>query len=586
MNALQQIKKAEQLAQAGQIDLSIDLLKNIIKKYPKQAQAQGLLGLLYVFKKNDYLAEQHLLTSLSINFNVGVAKNLVTLFMQKKQWNNAYTWSNKLVAKTLHDVDTQLNHAVILRNINMYDDAIAIYDGLIQDNPQYLNAYISYGFTLNQLKRYQAAIDIYQKGLSINPHDYNLLYNIGITYLNDFDYNNSLKYLNLALEKNNQSLDLWLTIAVCQAKIRDFNGAFRSIEQARTLDPNNLLVPFQMATTLMLLDKNHEAMSLLDQIIKKEPEHVEANYHKGLIYLKWGMFSKGLSYYRYRVKRIQNRIGRFNDFELPKLNKESEIIISREQGIGDEILYLGLIKNIQTQVKSIIYIAQDKLCEWVKLNLPDTQVIKESESEPFIQEHHNLTPLNIASLMSYINDWDIFFNNQEIWKVDQKLREKYLQKYKRDNQRILGISWISANKKIGDEKSIPLKQLAKVINNQKTISLQYGDVQDEIHNINQENHLNIIHDDELDYFNDLNSLAALISVCDRVVTCSNVTAHIAGRLGIKTYLLIPKFVGNIWYWNTTQNTSSWYPSVRIYKQTDDMSWDVPINLVKKDLNDN
>jgi len=167
--------------------------------------------------------------------------------------------------------------------------------------------------------------------------------------------------------------------------------------------------------------------------------------------------------------------------------------------------------------------------------------------------------------------------------VDQKLKKYYENKYKPKNQILMGISWMSANKKIGDEKSVPLNQLASIIGNQKTISLQYGDVQDEIHSVNQDKSTNIIHDDELDYFNDINSLAALVSICDIVVTCSNVTAHIAGRLGIKTYLMIPKFFGNIWYWNESQNQSKWYPSVTILRQKEDMNWDDPIQEVQKNL---
>ena len=142
---------------------------------------------------------------------------------------------------------------------------------------------------------------------------------------------------------------------------------------------------------------------------------------------------------------------------------------------------------------------------------------------------------------------------------------------------------MSANKTIGDEKSVPLNILASIISNQRVISLQYGDVLNDINNVNQENFINIIQDDELDYFNDINSLAALISVCDIVVTCSNVTAHIAGRLGIETYLMIPKFFGNLWYWNDSQKQSKWYPSVTIIKQNKDMSWDDPIQEVQKHL---
>ena len=392
-----------------------------------------------------------------------------------------------------------------------------------------------------------------------------------------------VRFVLIRLNQNKQSINLWLTIAVCQSKKRDFKAANDSIHEAMKQDPNSLLPIFQMGALLLQQDRNKEGIEWLDKVIIKDPKHVEANYHKGLIYLKQEKYREAALYYRYRVVRANQRFGKFNDFELPNLNKESEILISWEQGIGDEILYLGLIKTIQSQVKSITYITQDKIFDWVKLNVSDVQCIKESESEKFIENTKSQIKLNVGSLMAYIENWDNFFKKPVLWKVDEKIRKKYLQKYKYDNQKILGISWMSANKKIGDLKSIPLNQLSSIISNQKTISLQYGDVQNEINKVNQDKSLNIIHDDELDYFNDINSLAALISICDIVVTCSNVTAHIAGRLGIKTYLMIPKFFGNIWYWNESQHQSRWYPSVTIIKQKIDMSWDDPIQEVKKQL---
>lgn len=584
MNISKLIKKAEQLIKVGQFDSAIIILQGIVKKFVNQAQAHGLLGLINIFKKDYQSAEHHLTQSLQSDFNIEVAKNLAIILIQQQRWQDAYQWTQKLVAKLPYDIQIQLNHAQILRNINQAKEALAIYIKLLEDNPQQINIYISYGFTLNQLKQYTEAIDVYQQGLKVDPNEFGLLYNLGITYLNKFDYDNSLKYLNQALKRNNNSIDLWLTIAFCQAKRRDWDLAFNSIDEARKLNPNNLLVPFQMGTLLLQQDKNEEAIDWLNKVINKETEHIEANYHLGLVYLKKGKYQDVIQYYRYRTKRLNQKFGMFDDFELPKLTKESEVIISWEQGIGDQILYLGLLKSIQKKVKSITYITQDKLYDWVRLNLTDIQVIKETESVNYLQMNPFLVQLNIASLMAYVDDWNDFFKRPSIWKVDVNLYKKYIQKYKVNNEKILGISWMSANKNIGEEKTVPLKKITNLFNDEKIISLQYGNVKDEIEKLNKEKNYNIIHDNELDYYDDLNNLAALISVCDCVVTCSNVTAHIAGRLGIKTFLILPKYFGNIWYWNESNNQSKWYPSVKIYKQKQDMNWDDPIKEIKKELN--
>ena len=185
--------------------------------------------------------------------------------------------------------------------------------------------------------------------------------------------------------------------------------------------------------------------------------------------------------------------------------------------------------------------------------------------------------------MSFVKNWDSFFQRPKIWTVDEKLKQYYLAKYKNEKKTLVGISWMSTNKKIGDEKTIPFKKLLNVFDDEKIISLQYGNVKGEIELVNKEKNCNIIYDNELDYYDDLYNLAALVSICDYVVTCSNVTAHIAGRLGIKTYLMIPKYFGNIWYWNDSNKQSKWYPSVTVFKQKNDMNWDDPIQEVKKHL---
>ncbi len=580
MNIQKQLKKSEDLIRSGQIDSAIITLQSTLKKFPKQFQAHGLLGMAYVFNHNYTDAEKHFKLSLSSSFNIQAAKNLITLLIQQKRWQEAFPWSQRLNENSDDELNIMLNHALILRNIGKGNDALDVYKVLLNKYPQNINIYISYGFTLNFLKKYQEAIEIYLQGIEIKSNEFGILYNLGITYLNQFDYSNALKYLLLAQEQNNKSVDLLLTIAVCYAKKRNFDAAYHSVDQAKKLEPNNLLIPFQMGTLLMQQDKNEMALQYFDEVIKLEPNHIEANYHKGLVYLKEEKYKEAMHYYRYRVIRKNNKFGIFDDFELPIINKDSEILVSWEQGIGDEILNMALLNDIKNKVKSVTYITQDKLIDWFRLNLPDVSFIADKDSKEYIKENIQKTQLNIATLMSYIDDWDSFFKTPISWKASEAIIEKYIKKYKLNNEKILGISWKSANKKIGDEKSIPLSKMAPILTKNKIISLQYGDVKQEISQVNSQEKLNIIYDHELDYYDDINSLAALISICDEVITCSNVTAHIAGRLGVKTYLMVPKSFGNIWYWNSISSYSRWYPSVKIFRQENDGDWSHLIEKIK------
>ena len=87
--------------------------------------------------------------------------------------------------------------------------------------------------------------------------------------------------------------------------------------------------------------------------------------------------------------------------------------------------------------------------------------------------------------------------------------------------------------------------------------------------------------ESVDNFNDLNGLTSLIDICDFVITVSNTNAHISGALGKKTYLLLPKGKGKLWYWSSEKNKSVWYNSIRIIEQKTADIWGESINKLKK-----
>ena len=82
---------------------------------------------------------------------------------------------------------------------------------------------------------------------------------------------------------------------------------------------------------------------------------------------------------------------------------------------------------------------------------------------------------------------------------------------------------------------------------------------------------------------DLDGLAALIELCDLVVSTSNVTIHMAGALGKETWVLLP-YVANFW-WLLDRTDSVWYPSLRLYRQKSLNDWESVFPLIRKDLQD-
>ena len=103
------------------------------------------------------------------------------------------------------------------------------------------------------------------------------------------------------------------------------------------------------------------------------------------------------------------------------------------------------------------------------------------------------------------------------------------------------------------------------------INLQYGDTQQEIDDLERNFGVKLTKIDGIDLFNDIDGLLSIIQTCDLIVTTSNVTAHLAGALGKKTFLIVPYSAGRIWYWHE-EATSSWYPSITLYSQSRNFEW--------------
>ncbi|NDD91642.1 hypothetical protein EBZ37_06120 [bacterium] len=108
------------------------------------------------------------------------------------------------------------------------------------------------------------------------------------------------------------------------------------------------------------------------------------------------------------------------------------------------------------------------------------------------------------------------------------------------------------------------------------VNLQYGSVKAEIQSVRARLGIEVHEIEDLDTFNDIEGLMALISACDIVVTTSNVTAHLAGSMGKRGAVLVPLDKGRIWYWHDHDDHSLWYPSLRLFFQEHSSGWTKPL----------
>ena len=113
------------------------------------------------------------------------------------------------------------------------------------------------------------------------------------------------------------------------------------------------------------------------------------------------------------------------------------------------------------------------------------------------------------------------------------------------------------------------------------VNLQYGDVDDEIRAFTEETGIEVVQCASVDNREDLDGLAALIEVCDLVISTSNVTVHMAGALAKETWVLLHHVT--LYYWLLERPDSIWYPTLRLYRQTSLNDWNGVYSAIRKDL---
>jgi ADP-heptose:LPS heptosyltransferase len=112
------------------------------------------------------------------------------------------------------------------------------------------------------------------------------------------------------------------------------------------------------------------------------------------------------------------------------------------------------------------------------------------------------------------------------------------------------------------------------------ISLQYGDP-DQLERQAVAAGAPLMIDRSVDQFLNIDRFAAQIAALDMVVTIDNSTAHLAGALGVPTWVLLP-FVAD-WRWLREREDSPWYPTLRLLRQPARGDWQSVVEAVRSAL---
>jgi tetratricopeptide (TPR) repeat protein len=508
-------------------------------------------GLAHLQLGNSQPAAAFFQQALALNPELaGAHYNLAAILQASNRHQEAVEHYEKAIALKPDDFAAHNNLGNVLVALNRHDDAIAHYQKARALRPDLPGAHMNFGNALQAAGRNEEAVRAYGQALALKPDLAAALMNLG----------NCLQ----ALERT--------------------EAAIEHFEKALKLAPAYPEAHMNLASSLERLDRYDEAIAHYRQAIALEPNYAKAHTYLGLLCLSLGRFGEGWEHYEYRWTGMG--IAR-RGYLQPRWNGEQVhggLLVWGEQGLGDQILYAGMIPDLAPHADSVLLEVEPRLAPLFARSFPGVQVIGAQED---LYAGAIAMQESLAGLGKHLRtSGDAFPRRERGYLIADPARAAALrERLTRDKRAVIGLSWRSHNPLFGRSKSAQLADFQAVLRAPDTryVDLQYGDTRAERASVERELGIEVERLDEIDNTNDIDGLAALITACDAIVTVSNTTAHLAGALGKPTWVFVPYGHARIWYWFKDRDHSPWYPRVQVRRQTSGQSWSQLISSAQEEI---
>jgi len=507
---------------------------------------------------------------------------LANAFYNLKDYDNSLSYYDEYLKFDLQDYLPFFNKGVIYRELGKYDDAISCLQMAHNLEPRNIKTIIEIALLFIDQRKYDAAIKIIELGLSYEKNNTEILSTLGLIHQAQNNFQTALSIYDNLLSSSENLISILIRKGNLLSENLKFELALDCFNKVLIIEPENLTAKIGMGNICNYKSDYFIAIKFFKDVLKTDPNNFEANLNISYSYFQIKNFPKGWYHYDWRwVNR--NLASPKLDSNKPTWSGETRfetLYIWYEQGMGEQIICSSVFRHLKNYEGRIIISLPSKLIPLYERSYPKILFISDLNCRDFDFDYQ----ISIFGLMEFfVSTFDSIRNVQiNSLVINTFQKNQLLQKHTISNKKICGVSWLSFNSSIGKNKSISFNQIKPIINNKKYsfINLQHGITKEDV------SPSDLICIEEVNLYDDIDSVASLISMCDIVITISNTIAHLAGSLNIKTYLLLPYGRGRLWYWLETNGKSVFYPSVTVFNQTNLGDWNEPINKINDLLDKN
>ncbi len=229
------------------------------------------------------------------SFNEGVApynsKNYQVAYDAFRQAADVYSYINKTFNLNVVDTTATLYAANAATKLKKYDEAKALYQGLLDKNISRPDIYANLGEMYLGMNDTAKAISTISEGAAKFPNDKSLMIQELNLYLFTQKHDEAIEKLRVAIEKEPKFTALYVQLANIYEMKKDTANARKTYEQAITLEPENFDATYRLGAFYynQAVEVNNQ-MNKLDLNAQKQYDVLkvqrDALFKKSLPYLE------------------------------------------------------------------------------------------------------------------------------------------------------------------------------------------------------------------------------------------------------------------------------------------------------------
>ncbi len=596
---------------------AIAIFEKLTKLFPEFVDAHINLGNLRYEDKDFSAAKISFDSAISLDpLDADAFYNLGNTLKELGKWDLANTAYEKCIAIDPKYQKAYNNKASVLRQTDRDLEALKNYDEAIRlDEGKTPRLYYERAIVLIQLERQEEAKCDLERFIVASPESADTYQKTAYLLMLLGKHDEARDSLEKSLDLDSSNADAHHTHARLLAKMEEWEGAAKSYSRAITIDPSKAVyyanrggtyvelgrfkealddcnrglklyerspdILMNKAIALDQLDKEQEALTSFDEALALHPKHYLAHFNKSLLSLRLGRLKEGFAGYEYRWN-TESFIRYEKTYPYPVWNGQQSLVnktifVHGEQGFGDSIQFCRYLDKLVSLSDRVIFGVPPALVGLMSSLKIDCDVV--SKGTPVKKIDYRLPLMSLPHIFKTTLE-TIPSGNPYLF-VDKSSRGRWRGIIKDTQKTKVGLVWSGRAKHKNDKnRSLDLKTYMPLLE----MNAEFFSIQKEVRDSDRDSFDRMPKlVDYSDRLTDFMQTAALVERLDVVITVDTSVAHVAGAIGKPVWILLP--FRPDWRWLNTRDDSPWYPTARLFRQSEDRQWGPVIERVAGELQD-